>query len=221
MLSILKTNFKIAFFTGFSFFLFSSFGFAVQEKVLDIRARIKTQEKRVETFSRKEVDILDRLNEIDHTLNRARIKEQALLKAVIRLEGKISRLNQDRDQLLKKNMITRKYAGERIVALYKMNRIGRLVIAGQPPSAFDFFLQQNAMKRIIVSDFKILEKQSSAIAEFEALEQELKNEIQAKKKIDTELKNQIRANKKESHKKERLLKDIRQKKKCPWLWSNP
>jgi len=61
-----------------------------------------------------------------------------------------------------------------------MNMIGRVNVAGQPPSVFDFFIQQNSMKRIINSDFQILENQSSDLEKFETLEQELKKKSRQK-----------------------------------------
>jgi murein hydrolase activator len=212
MLSILKTNIKIAFFTGCLFCLSPGFGHGAQDKALDIRTRIKTQEKMVETFSKTEVNILDKLNEIDHTLNKARKKSQSLSKELVTLEVKIGQLNRDQDRLIKKNVFARKYAGKRLVALYKMNRIGRLDVAGQPLSLFDFFLQQNSMKQIITYDFKILDKQVSELEKFEIMDRELKKEIKAKKMLEAKFNDQIKINKKQSLKKEILLKDIRQKK---------
>ena len=213
MLFISKTNIQIAFFTGWFFFLSSSAGLAGQDKIPDIRARIQNQEKMVKTFSKKEIDILDRLNEIDQALNKARIKSLALSKEVVRLQEKIEQLGRDRDVLLKKIFLSRKYAGKRLIALYKINMIGRLDVAGQPPSVFDFFIQQNSMKRVINSDFQILENQSSDLEKFEIMEQELKKELQAKTILETKLNDQIRFKKKEIKKKEILLKDIQQQKK--------
>jgi murein DD-endopeptidase MepM/ murein hydrolase activator NlpD len=194
------------------FLLPSSFGHAGQDKAIDIRSRIRTQEKMVENFSKTEVNILDKLNAIDHTLNKARIKSQSLAKELVILEGKIGQLNRDRDQLIKKNVLTRKYAGKRLVALYKMNRIGRLDVVGQPLSVFDFFCQQNSMKRIITYDFKILDKQRSGLEKFEMMDRELKKEIKAKTMLEAKFNDQIKINKKQSLKKEILLKEIRQKK---------
>ena len=213
MLFIIKTNIQIAFFTGWFFFLSSSAGLAAQDKIPDIRARIQTQEKMVETFSKKEIDILDALNEIDHGLNKTRIKALALSKDVKLLEKKIEQLSRNREQLLKKIGLSQKYTSKRMIALYKMNMIGRLDVAGQPPSVFDFFIQQNSMKRVINSDFQILENQSSDLEKFKTLEQELKKEIQTKTILEAKLNDQIRHNKKESQKKESLLKDIQQQKK--------
>ncbi|MBW2653930.1 MAG: hypothetical protein JRC91_03080, partial [Deltaproteobacteria bacterium] len=213
MLSILKTNIKIAFFIGCIFLSLSTAGFAAQDKVLDIHTRIQTQEKMMETFSQKEVEIIERLNKIDYELNKARVKVLALSKEIMLLEGRIEPLSQDRERLSREIALNREYAGERLRALYKMNMFGRLDAAELPLSVFDFFLQQNSMKRIITSDFNILEKQTVDLEKFEILEKALKKEIQAKTALETKLNNQIRMNKKETLKKALILKEIRQKKK--------
>lgn len=213
MLFILKTNFQIAFFTGWLFLLSSIAGSAAQEKSSDIHARIQAQKKMVETFYQKETDIMDELNKIDQGLNIARLKAATLSIDVTLLEKKIRQLGQDRDKLERKIIFTRKYTGKRVIALYKMNMIGRLDIAGRPLSVFDFFLQQNSMKRIINSDFQILENQNSNMAKLESIELKLRKEVQAKIILEAKLNDQIRHNKKENQKKEKLLKDIRQNKK--------
>ena len=184
-----------------------------KEQKQNIRARIQTQKKLVETFSQKEVKIIEGLNEIDYALNKARIKVLALSTEVMQLEGKIDQLSKDRERLSKEIIQNRGYAGKRLSALYKMNMIGRLDVSGLPTSVFDFFLQQNSMKRIITSDFHILEKQSLDLEKFEILEQELQKEIQAKTDLETDLNDQIRINKIETLKRELILNEIRKKKK--------
>ena len=213
MLFILKTNFQIALFTGWFFLLSSIAGIAAQEKSPDIHARIQAQKKMVETFSQKEIDIMDELNKIDQGLNIARLKAATLSIDVTLLGKKVRQFGQDRDKLEKKILVTRKYTGKRMIALYKMNMIGRLDIAGQPLSVFDFFLQQNSMKRIINSDFQILENQNSDLEKLERIELKLRKEVQAKIILEAKLNDQIRYNKKENKKKKNLLKDIHKNKK--------
>ena len=211
MLSILKTNIKIAFFIGCIVLLLPSAGFTDQNKALDIQ--IQTQEKIVKTFSQKEVAIIEGLNEVDYVLNKARMKALALSTQIVQLKGKIEQLNLDRERLSKEIVQNREYAGKRLRALYKMNMIGRLDVAGQPTSVFDFFFRQNSMKRIIRFDFQVLEQQKLDLEKFETLEKELKKEVHAKTVLESELIDQIRINKKEALKKELILKEIRKKKK--------
>ncbi|NOX35389.1 MAG: peptidoglycan DD-metalloendopeptidase family protein [Deltaproteobacteria bacterium] len=183
------------------------------EEKQNIRARIQSQEKMVKTFSQKELEIIEGLNEIDYALNKARIKVQALSMEIMKMGGKIEQLKKDRERLVKEIARNRGYAGKRLRALYKMNMIGRLDVAGLPTSVFDFFLRQNSMKRITASDFQILEQQNRDLEKVESLEQELQKEIKAKTALESEFNDQIRINKKETLKKELILKEIRKKKK--------
>ncbi|WP_083863852.1 peptidoglycan DD-metalloendopeptidase family protein [Desulfobacula toluolica] len=178
-----------------------------------IQEKIQNQEKIVETFSQKEIEIIEGLNEIDYALNKARAKALALSTEIMHLEERILQLKHDREVLSKDIEINREYAGERLKALYKMKMIGRLNIAGMPSPIFDFFLEQHSMKLIISADYDLLEKQNLALEKLEILEQEFQKEIRTKTGLETELNDQIRMNKTETLKKEMILKQIRQKKK--------
>ncbi len=184
-----------------------------KEEQQKIKAKIKDQTKMVETFSQKEVEIIEELNVIDYALNRARIKVTGLSDEVMHLEEKIKQLNQKRKQLSKEIVLNRNYAGQRLRALYKMNMIGRLDAIGLPSSVFDFFLRQNSMKQIIQADFDFLDKQKLDLKKFEAVEQQLQKQIHAKASLENQLKLQIRINKKETQKRQLVLNEIRQKKR--------
>jgi len=178
-----------------------------------LREKIQAQKKIVETFSKKEREIIDGLNEIDYTLNRTRLKALSLSSEIRHMEKQISDLGTAREKLSKEISKNRAYAAKRLRALYKMNMMGRLDAAGLPKSIFDFFLRQNSMKRIIRYDFHILEKQGSDLKKLEHLEKKLKEQVQAKTALEAELNDQIRMNKKESLKKELILTQIRRQKK--------
>ncbi len=182
------------------------------EKKEAIKADIKTQEKLVETFSQKEIEIVEGLNEIDFLLNKARLKAQTLSGEIKQMEAKINRLQKDREGLSEEIARNRGYAGKRLRALYKMHMIGRLDVAGMPSSVFDFFLRQNSMKSIVESDFNIIDRQNGDLDLFEKLEEEMKKEVQARTRLEAELNDQIRINHSETQKKELILKEIRQKK---------
>ncbi len=184
-----------------------------ESKKQNIQAKIQTQKKMVESFSQKEIEIIEGLNEIDFSLNKARLKVTSLSTEAIGLEEKIGKLSKKRERLATQIALNREYAGKRLGALYKMNMIGRLDSAGLPSSVFDFFLQQNSMKRIITYDFNVLEKQGDDLKQFELLESELKKEVELKTRLETELKDQIRINKKETLKRELILKEIQKKKR--------
>ena len=182
------------------------------EKKEAIKADIKTQEKLVETFSQKEIEIVEGLNEIDYALNKTRLKAQTLSVEIRQMEEKINRLQKDREGLSEEIARNRGYAGKRLRALYKMHMIGRLDVAGMPSSVFDFFLRQNSMKSIVESDFNVIDRQNGDLGLFEKLEEDMKKEVQARTRLEAELNDQIRINHSETQKKELILKEIRQKK---------
>jgi murein hydrolase activator len=183
------------------------------KKKQNIDAKINVQKKMAESFSQKEVEIIEGLNEIDYALNKARIKVTALSEEIMHLEGKIALLHQERDQLDKAIALNRDYAGQRLRALYQMNMIGRLDSTGLPDSIFDFFLMQNSMKQIIQSISSILDKQNQDLEKLEKIEQNVATQIHAKTELETQLNDQIRINKNETGKRQLVLSQIRQKKR--------
>ncbi len=178
-----------------------------------IAKKIEEEVQKVASFSQKEVEILDGLNEIDIVLNRSRVRAgdlrretQALSKEIDKIQGNITRLAASMDE-------TQVYAGLRLNALYRMHMMGRLEMAGPPSSLFDFFVKQKALKNVVASDFTILENQVRDLTELNRLEDALSDQIKAKTELEEELGLQIRIREKESQKKAAILKEIQHKKK--------
>ena len=177
-----------------------------------IKERIKSEKKNVETITQKEIEIIEGLNDVDYTLNQARIRVTALSEELRHLGNQIELLKQEREQLSKSIAFNSDYAGQRLKALYKMNMVGRVDSTGLPDSIFDFFLMQNSMKQIIQSVSNVLEKQNQDLENLEILEQNVQKQARAKTSLEAQLNDQIRINKKETAKKQSVLKDIRKKK---------
>jgi septal ring factor EnvC (AmiA/AmiB activator) len=191
---------------------------AIQEKMVT-QKKIATQEKiifegkKVESFSRKEMEVIEGLNEIDYTLNKARVKSDFLSRETLELGVKIKKIRESRETLASRINDNKVYAGQRLNALYRMRMIGRMDIAGLPSSVFDFFLKQNSMKRVIESDMEVLETQTKGLKKLHLLEEELEFKVATKKELETELNLQIRIKEKETLKKEMILQEIRKKRR--------
>lgn len=184
----------------------------IQEKKQTIETRINEEQEQITRFSKKEIQIIEGLNQIDYTLNQARIKADVLSRETRDLEKSIAVIQADREQLALQLQENQVYAGDRLDALYRMHNIGSLDMMGLPASVFDFFVSQNAMKRIVLSDFQTIEKQTRDLGRFQTLAAQLTERKAAKAKLEQDLALQIRIMEKESQKKEAILKDIRQKK---------
>ncbi len=174
--------------------------------------KIVVEEKKVATFSKKEMEIIEGLNEIDYGLNRARLKSKVLSRETRDLEIKNTKIRDAKERLSAQIDQDQVYAGQRLNALYRMRMIGRLDIAGVPSSVFDFFLTQNAMKQVIQSDLQVFETQSKDLKKLSILEGELGRQAIEKTDLQTELNFQIRIKEKETLKKEAILDEIQRKK---------
>ncbi len=184
----------------------------VEHKKQKIEEKLATETRKVESFSKKEMEMIEGLNEIDFALNKARISASKLSDEVKKLEEKTRITNEKKEVLAKSIVKNQGYVGKRLDALYRMNMIGRIELAGLPSSVFDFFLKQNAMKRVIATDFDVLSQQNGDLEEFEKLEAMFSKEMDEKLDLENELKLQIRIKEIEGQKKAAILREIRNKK---------
>ena len=181
-----------------------------QEKIT--REKIATEEEKVAAFSRKEMEVIEGLNEIDYGLNQVRLKAKTLAQETQALAMKNAGVRESKEILAVQMAQEQSYAGERLNALYRMHMIGRLDIAGAPSSVFDFVLTQNAMKQVVQSDLQVLETQDRDLAELSRLDAQLAQQVVEKTDLEAELNLQIRIKEKETTKKEAILYEIQQKK---------
>jgi murein hydrolase activator len=219
MFYLLKTDIKIAFFTGCIILVLSHSMIFAQSRGIykdnkqDIKKKIAKQTKLLESFFLQESKIIEDLNNIDYTLNQTRLQVAAISKELTTFKNKIEQLIKNKNHLADKINLNQEYAGQRLKALYKMDISGRLKAAGLPDSLFDFFLKQNAMERIIAADFNLLAKQNQDLKKFETFRQQIQEQIHIKTNLETQLNNQIMIHKQQASKKQLMLQGIRKKKK--------
>lgn len=185
---------------------------ADQTRQAVIATQIRKENRKVEEFSRQEMQIIDGLNEIDMALNRTRKTARNIRRNAIAISQEIERTQAhiaDVNNSMKK---TRDYAGKRLNALFRMHMMGRLEMAGPPSSLFDFVTTQNALKKVVTSDFTLLDKQARNMKELSGLEQDLNSQYKLKSDLQEQLADEIEIRKKEAHKKEEILKEIRRRK---------
>lgn len=177
-----------------------------------IARQIRQEKRKVKEFSQQEMQILDGLNEIEMALNRARLTARELRLNALAIAQEIERTQARIAELNKSMEATRDYAGKRLNALFRMHMMGRLEMAGPPSSLFNFVTTQNALKKVVTSDFTLLEKQARNMKELSELEQNLNIQQKLKSDLQEQLDNEIELRKKETLKKEKILTEIRRRK---------
>jgi len=183
-----------------------------QSRQADIEKQIREENRKVNKYSRQEMQILDGLNEIDKALNRARLTARDLRRDTVVISEEIEKTQQRIAELNKSMQAARDYAGKRLNALFRMQMMGRLDMAAPPSSLFDFVITQNGLKKVVESDFSLLDQQARNMQELNALEQDLSSQHKLKSDLQEQLAYEINVRKREALKKEEILKDIRRRK---------
>ena len=178
-----------------------------------IARQIREEKGKIKKFSQQEMQILDGLNEIDMALNRTRITARDLRRDAVAIAQEIERTQARIADLNKAMEATRDYAGKRLNALFRMHMMGRIEMAGPPSSLFNFVITQNALKKVVRSDFVLLDKQTRNMKELSKLEQDLNIQYKLKSDLQEQLDNEVELRKKETLKKEEILREIRRRKR--------
>ena len=183
-----------------------------QKEAKAIQRKIAAGNAEVVTFNRKEVEIVSSLNTIDFALNAARNRRNALHADLEALGKKMRRTETAIFELSEKLIKGREYAAGRLVALYKLSRIGRIHILASATSIYELFQREATLERVLDHDRKVL----TALAENKAALRKMLNVQQVqkaeKKAIEADLKKQIAAITQKKSQRQALLADIRSKK---------
>ena len=91
----------------------------------NLRLEIEKGRQEVKTFTRKESDVIKRLNLVELALNKSRRRAAALGKEIKMLDEKISEASKASDELKQRIQVNEEYLAQRLVAMYKMNWLGK------------------------------------------------------------------------------------------------
>ncbi len=177
-----------------------------------ISREIEEGQQEVEAYTRKESDIIKHLNQVEQTLNKSIQRTAAIKRDLNKLQSAISDIAASSDRLRAQIRANEEYVAQRLVALYKMNWLGRFHLLASAGSMHEFIQRKAALERILAHDEKIRLALISDQAELEKTLGRL-NELKKQKSIlADELKNQVRQMSKERTARTRLLADIRSQK---------
>lgn len=126
-----------------------------QDEADRIHRKIEKGKAEVKKFNRKEASIVNRLNDIDLALDKARKNASTLKVELAALKKEIIKTRIASQNLQKRIKISEDYASQRLVALYKLNWLGRIYILASAKSMYDLFQRKKAMERILAYDENI------------------------------------------------------------------
>ena len=120
-----------------------------------INREIKQGQLEVEAFTQKESDTIQRLNQVELALNKSQQRTAAVRKEIKKLDNAIGDASGSSDKLKKQIRANEIYVAQRLVALYKMNWLGRFHLLASAGSMHEFIQRKAALERILAHDEKI------------------------------------------------------------------
>lgn len=183
-----------------------------REQARNLRQKIELSQKDLETLSQEETAVLNILNKIDINLAAFQYQILAYRAELSELEKKLQEVEIFYRELEKRVDSLREYAKKRLVAIYKMNRLGTLSMLASADSFSEFLFRKNALERIFSHDEEIRKKLIQEKAQLHELFMEIEIRKNKKIELERELKNQIAGLAVERKKRGDILAEIRRKK---------
>jgi septal ring factor EnvC (AmiA/AmiB activator) len=121
----------------------------------NLQLEINKGRREVKAFSRKESDIINRLNRIERSLDKSRKHAAVLAKEIESIDKKISAALQTSEKLKLRIQANEKYVAHRLVAMYKMNWLGKFHLLASAGSMHEFIQRKAALEHILAHDEKI------------------------------------------------------------------
>ncbi|MEW5909980.1 MAG: SH3 domain-containing protein, partial [Thermodesulfobacteriota bacterium] len=128
---------------------------ALKEKATRLDRRIQLKETRIRELSKQEEDLLEEFDRLDFSINQIERKAAALKSQMGSLEKAIAALNSKSDRLTRQLRTRREYAASRLVALYKLNRLGKLHFIFSARSVGEFLFIEKSLGRILDHDDRL------------------------------------------------------------------
>jgi len=182
------------------------------ERQKNLQLEINKGRQEVQTFSRKESDTINRLNRIEQSINKSRKQAARLAKEIKSIDEKISVALTASEKLKERIQANEKYVAQRLVAVYKMNWLGKFHLLASAGSMHEFIQRKAALQHILAHDEKIRRELVRDQADLKEVLANLKTHKSRKKTRVAEYEAQNKLLSRERSTRQRLLTDIRSQK---------
>ena len=185
---------------------------AVRKRAQHLSQEIEKGKEEVEAISRKEIDIIKRLNDVELALNKSRKRTSALKAEIKKLDNQIDRASTSYRELRAQLQTNQDYVSKRLVALFKMHRLGQFQLLAAAETIHEFIQRKEALERILAYDEKIYTVLMNQQAEIKVVLARLQSHKDKKNLRVAEYNNQIQLMTQERSMRSKLLAEIRSQK---------
>ncbi len=174
-----------------------------------INSRLREVREQLTRTSQKEQAVVEEFGAAEEALNRTRRQVHAARAELEELERQIAD-NQKRSAELEADLAVQEaYAAKRLVALYKLDWIGRIQLLATAESFFDFINRKSALEKILGQDRALLETLHDKKMALELLLTQLNADKAAKRSLELSYREQARQLDARQEKRKDLLRRIR------------
>ena len=181
-------------------------------KARTLEQKIKSSEAAVVSYTKAESEVARSLDRIGMSLDRARKRVAAARVELSRLDRELAENQRSLDKLKKQIAVAEAYASDRLVALYKLNWLGRINILASAGSMGEVLQRERALSRILEQDEKNLDRLENNYDRLEALQEEQRKRKADKQSFEKEYRLRAGQMVAEKNRRAAVLSDIRSKK---------
>ena len=189
----------------------------IKKKAKDIDREIEKSKAKVQNFRHKEADIINRLNQVDLMLNQSRKRIYALGREMTRIEKKINETTRASEDLKQQIQASEHYVASRMVALYKLNWMGKFHLLASAESLHELLRRKAAIEHILAYDQKVIKALADNQLSLEKVQSQLERHRDEKRQRAAEHQKQIERMADERAKRTSLLARVRKEKSAQLL----
>jgi len=180
-----------------------------KKKAQDIDREIEASEAKIRKFTQKEADIISTLNQVDLALNKSRKQITILGREIAALEEKIADTARASEELIQKIKVNEQYMAKRMVALYKLNWLGKFQLVASATSLNELLQRKTAIARILAYDEKVMSQIMDNRRSLEIIRSQLHAQRDEKRRRAEQYQQEIDQMAAERTKRSRLLAYVR------------
>jgi septal ring factor EnvC (AmiA/AmiB activator) len=183
-----------------------------KKKAQDIGQEIEKGKAKIQKYTRKEADIIYRLNKADRALNQSRKKISSLGREIARLDKIIAETTLAAMDLKEQIKTNEQYVANRLVALYKLNWLGKFQVLASAESLHELLQRKTALERMLAHDEMVMQELMENRASLETIRSQQESHRNVKRRHAGEYQKQIDRMANERAKRSALLARVRKEK---------
>lgn len=183
-----------------------------RQKSEDIRREIQIHKKKLDTTTRRETDIISELDGVGQKIQRVRRNSSRLDTEMAEIDRQLASAAAASTDLQQRISANESYLAQRLVAWYKLNRIGQIHLLASATDVVAFMQRKEALERILAHDENVRQNLLTHQSELRRLRDQLVSNRQGKQKRIAEKRRQLDLLSKNVKTRERLLSEVRRRK---------